>query len=199
MLPCPDQSSNQKWKDSPDPSRGRKKGRTAWKVGRKEDKNAESPLLGVCQSCQSNVSPYSSLNTDVTSSPVGWSIQLTHLDNRAVLVCISCRTPKPPWSTGRHKVSHGTEAIPRDSSFWGPRQKKSLMLCSKRLRTPTGILKIDIKYIGMAARTALRSTRRPPPHKSRRARQPTRRDSTFSSTGCQSCVRSRRSSNGKPR
>ena len=101
----------------------------------------------------------------MTRSPAGWSIRLTHLDNRAVLVCISYRTPKPPWSTGRHKVSHGTKAIPRDSSFRGPRQKKSLMLRSKRLSTPTGILKMDIKYIGIAARTALRSTRRPPPAK----------------------------------
>ena len=103
ILPCPDQSSNQKQNDSPDPSRGRKKGRIAWKMGRREDKNAESPLLWVCQSCQSSVCPYSSLDTDVTSSPVGWSIRLTHLDNRAVLVCISCRTPKPPRSTGYGK------------------------------------------------------------------------------------------------
>ena len=163
ILPCQDQSSNQKRNDSPDPSLGRKKCRTAWKMGRKEDKNAESPLLGVCQSCQSSVCPYSSLNTDVTTSPVRLSIRLTHLDNRVVLVCITCRTPKPPWSTRRHKVSHGTKAIPWDSSFRGPRQKKYLMLRSKRLRTQTGILKMDIKYIGMAARTALRSTRRPPP------------------------------------
>ena len=134
----------------------------------------------------------------MTSSPVGWSKRLTHLDSRAVLVCSRCRTPKPPWSTGRHKVSYETKAIPRDSSFGGPRQKKSLMLRSKRLRTPTSILKMDIKCIGMAARTALRSTRRPP-RESKRAREPARRDSTFSITDCQSCVRSRRSTNGRPK
>ena len=167
-------------------------------MGRKEDINTKSPLLRVCQSYQSSVSPYSSLSTIVTNSPVGWSSRLTHLDKRDVLVCISCRTPKPSWSTGQHTVSHGTEATPRDSSGRGPLQKKPLMIRSNRLRTPTGIQKMDIKYIGMAARTALRSTRRPP-RDSRHARQPTRRVSTFSITGCQSCVLSRRSTSGKPR
>ena len=143
--PRPDQSSAQKRKDSPDPSRGWKKGWTAWKTALREDMNAESPLLGVYQICQSSVVPYSSLNTVVTKSPMGWSSQQTHLDRRIVLVCSNCRTPKPPWSTGRHTISHATRATPWDSSGREPSQKKPLISCSSRLRTPTGILKMVMK------------------------------------------------------
>ena len=113
-------------------------------------------------------------------------------------MCCSWRMPKPPWETGRQTVSHATSAAPRSVSILGPCQKKSRMTVSSRRRTPAGIMKMDMKKVGMADSTALSRTRRPPRDKMR-ALQPPSLDSTFSITGCQSRLRSRRSARGKPR
>ena len=52
--------------------------------------------------------------------------------------------------------------------------------------------------MGIAARTDFSRTKRPPRER-RHARQPPKRISTFSNTGCQSWIRRRRSTSGTPR
>ena len=52
--------------------------------------------------------------------------------------------------------------------------------------------------MGIAAKTNFRRTKRPPRER-RQARQPPKRVSTFSNTGCQSWIRRRRSTSGTPR
>ena len=52
--------------------------------------------------------------------------------------------------------------------------------------------------MGIAAKTAFNKIKRPP-HDNRRARQPPKRISTFSNTGCQSWIRRQRSTSGTPR
>ena len=159
--------------------------------------NAESPRRGFCHVCQSSVPPYSLRSTIGIRSLEGCTIRWTYLARRAVFVCCSWRTPRPPCSIGRHTVSQATRGTARVSSGRDPHQK-NLMSCSSLFRTPHGSRKIDIKHVGMVASTALSNTRCPP-RDINRARHPPSSDSTFSSTGCQSEIRSRLSTSGTPR
>ena len=103
--------------------------------------------------------------------------------------------PSPPSAKGRHTELQATRAPPLPRS--APRQKNLRMVLLRRRCTPAGIRKADMKYVGMAERTAFTRIRRPP-RESSLPRQPPRRFSTFSTTGCQSWVL-RRSVNGRPK
>ena len=91
------------------------------------------------------------------------------------------------WPT--HRVN-GNKGTPLARS--APRKKKLCMALSRHHRTLVGIQKADMKYVGMAERTAFTRTKRPPWDNSL-PRQPPRRFSTISTTGCQSWIMRRRS------
>ena len=70
-----------------------------------------------------------------------------------------------------------------------PCQKKRRMMLSIWRRTPSGIQKMAIKYMGKAASTDCNNTIRPLRERSRASHLP-RQVSIFAITGCQSQVRS---------
>ena len=104
--------------------------------------------------------------------------------------------PRPPSERGRQTESHATRAPPRTISI--PCQKNCRIMPSRCRRNPAGIWNTDMKNVGSAERTDFTKIRRPP-RESSLPHHPPRCDSTFAITGCQSCVRRRRSINGRPR
>ena len=156
----------------------------------------KSPRRGMAQTSQSKVDPYDSRNRWDIKSSEGCIIRVIHLHSKAELACWRWWMPSPPSANGRHTELQATRAPPLPGSV--PRQKKLRMALSMRRRTPTGIRKADIKYIGMAERTAFTRIMRPP-RDSSLPRQPPRRFSTFSTTGCQSLFLRWQSVNGRPK
>ena len=181
--PCPVQSSSQNLKSVPPRSLGRKKDRTRGKISRRPAMTRESPRRGVAHTSQSNVDPYDSWSKWDIKSSKGCITRVTHLHSKAELACWRWCMPSPPSAKGRHTELQATRAPPLPRS--APRQKILRMALSMGRRTPAAIRKADMKYVGMAERTAFTRTRRPPRDNSF-PRQPPRRFSTFSTTGCQS-------------
>ena len=113
-------------------------------------------------------------------------------------MCLRCQIPSPPRDFERQTVLHATRATPLVSDGRVPCQKNRHMMLSIWRRTPSGIRKMAIKYMGMAASTDCNNTIRPPRERSR-ACHPPRRASIFAITGCQSRARSFPSARGSPR
>jgi hypothetical protein len=83
-----------------------------------------------------------------------------HLDNKHLFCSCKSRIPNPPWSLGRHNMSHLVSLYL--SLLEDPCQKNLDLKKSRFLSTPLGISKKDIINMGRLLKTKFSKTSLPP-------------------------------------